>query len=158
MTFPDRSVATGQKLNGCPGDGTSCNICTGNAASWPLGGTLIFVLSRGNPAGSDPVVNGRSGPLFSKLLANSSQCIRYWVDGSIPATRKLALFCEHGTALVVLDACAPLCRNRTRRKWPPLQGGPLNKATRGCGVRFTTPGLPGLETQGRRTYFANTLG
>ena len=70
--------------------------------------------NRGKFDGSDPVVNARSGPLFWKLLANSSQCIWYSVEGNMPATRKLALFCEHGTALVVIDACAPVCRKRTR--------------------------------------------
>ena len=38
--------------------------------------------------GNAPVVNGRSAPVFTRLVPSySSQCIMYWVDGYMPATR-----------------------------------------------------------------------
>src|SRR5271165_3242547 len=75
ITFPERSVATGQAGIGRPTGGTNWNRMTGNAASCGLGGTRTWEWNTGKLRGSDPVVNGRSGPLFRKLLANSSQCI-----------------------------------------------------------------------------------
>src|SRR5271169_5376076 len=129
MTFPNKSVAVGQYLNTPPALATNWNITTGNAASCWVGGTFTVICGMGNAGGRRLVVKLRSGPLLAKLLANSSQCIRYSVTGNIPATRKLALCCEQGTAFVVLDACAPDWVNRTRMECPAAQGPALNKAT-----------------------------
>src|ERR1039457_2618115 len=122
----------GRKANGRPVGGIRWNSSTGKAASCPVGGTLTVICGTGKFAGRGPVVNAWSGPEVKKPVANSSQCIRYCVDGSMPATRKFALLCEQGTALVVLETCAPFCLNRTRMQCPAVHGPALNKATKGC--------------------------
>ena len=48
------------------------------------------------------VMKGTSAPVSKKSGPFSSQCIRYSVEGNIPASRSWHSY-EHGTELVVLD-------------------------------------------------------
>ena len=49
----------------------------------------------------------------------------------MPATRKLLLEEEQGTALVIIEVAEPVFLKRTRIEWPAVHGPALNKATSG---------------------------